>query len=79
MREILERIAGSVEKAEPTAHCRIDPFSCQIIVSFDRRSDVEISLLTPMAQSQVKKGKIDQDLFSEMLFSVRKIANFKTV
>ena len=79
MRAILERIAGGVEKAEPTAHCRIDPFSCQIIVSFDRRSDVEISLLTPMAQSQVKKGKIDQDLFSEMLFSVRKIANFKTV
>ena len=79
MREILERIAGGVEKAEPTAHCGIDPFSCQIIVSFDRRSDVEISLLTPMAQSQVKKGKIDQDLFSEMLFSVRKIANFKTV
>ena len=79
MREILEKIAGGVERAEPTAHCRIDPFSCQVIVSFDRRRDVEVSLLTPMAQSQVKKGKLDQDLYSEMLFSARKIANFKTV
>ena len=79
MREVLEQIAGGIERAEPTAHCRIDPFSCQIIVSFDRRRDVEISLLTPIAQSQVKRGKIDRDLYSEMLFSVRKIANFKTV
>lgn len=75
MRAILERIAGGVEKAEPTARCRIDPFSCQIIVSFARRKDVEIALLTPMAQSQVKKGRIDQDLYSDILFSVRRIAN----
>lgn len=75
MRELLEKIVRGVEKAEPTAQCRIDPSSCQIIVSFERRKDVKIALLTPMAQSQVKRGRIDQDLYSDMLFSVRRIAN----
>jgi len=76
MLEMLESIAQKVESAEPTAHCYIDKRNCQIVVSFDKRPDTEIALLTPYAQGQVKKGKLDNDLYSEMLFSVRKIANW---
>lgn len=75
MPDLLEKIAGAVERAEPTAHCRIDNWDCQIIVSFDKRPDTEIALLTPYAKAQVKKGRLDSDLYSEMLFAVRQIAN----
>lgn len=73
----LELLAKKIEEAEPTAHCRIDKWNWQIIVSFDKRKDVKISLLTPYAQGQIKKGYIDADLFSEMLFNVKKIANWR--
>lgn len=76
MLELLEKIANKVEKAEPTAHCFIDKWNCQIIVKFDNRQDTKIALLTPYAQGQVKKGYLDADLYSEMLFSVKKIANW---
>ena len=76
MLELLEKIASTVEKAEPTAHCFIDKWNCQIVVKFDNRQDTEIALLTPYAQGQVKKGHLDTDLYSEMLFSIKKIANW---
>lgn len=76
MLEMLEKIAQEIEKAEPTAHCFINKWGCQIMVRFDKRQDAEIALLTPYAQGQVKKGHLDADLYSEMLFSVRKIANW---
>jgi len=76
MNETLERIAQAVEDIEPSAHCQIDKWNCQIIVSFAKRPDTEIALLTPYAQGQVKKGHLDEDLFSEMLFSIKSIANW---
>ena len=76
MFELLEKIAKGVEAAEPTAHCFIDKWGCQIIVSFDKRPETEIALLTPYTQGQVKKGKLDNDTYTEMLFSVKKIANW---
>ena len=76
MLEILLDIAKKVEDVEPTAHCLIDKMNCQIIVTFDKRNDTEIALLTPYAQREVKKGHLDDDLYSDMLFSVRKIANY---
>ena len=76
MLELLEKLANKVEAAEPTAHCFIDKWNCQIITSFDKRPDVEIALLTPYAEGQIKKGHLDADLYSEMLFSVKNIANW---
>lgn len=76
MLELLEKIANAVEKAEPTAHCFINKWNCQIVVKFDNRQDTEIELLTPYAQGQVKRGHLDADLYSDMLFSVKKIANW---
>lgn len=73
---ILKEIAEKVEAAEPTAHCHIDNLACQIIVSFDKRKDVEVELLTPYARNQVKKGYIDNDVYSELLFSIKSIANY---
>ncbi len=72
----MDKIANKVEKAEPTAHCFIDKWNCQIIVKFYNRQDTKIALLTPYAQGQIKKGYLDADLYSEMLFSVKKIANW---
>ena len=76
MLDLLIKIAGRIEAAEPTAHCFIDKWNCQIVVRFDNREDTEIALLTPYAQGQVKKGHLDADLYSEMLFSVKRIANW---
>ena len=76
MLDILTNIAKKVESVEPAAHCLIDKMNCQIIVSFDKRNDTEIALLTPYAQGQIKKGHLDADLYSEMLFSVKKVANY---
>ena len=73
---MLEELARKVEEAEPTAHCLIDRASCQIVVRFDNRPDTEIALLTPFAQAQIRKGKLDRDIYSDLLFSVRKIANY---
>ncbi len=73
--ELLDSIACRVEKAEPTAHCRVDPGMCQISVTFDLRPDVEIDLLTPYMQGQVRRGYLDPGLYSDMLFTVKGIAH----
>lgn len=72
----IEELVVRIETAEPTAHCIIDKYNNQITVAFEKRPDVKISLLTPYAKNQIKKGKLDEDVFSEMLFSVKRIANF---
>lgn len=72
----IEELANKVEAAEKTSHCLIDKSNNQIIVSFDNREDIEIALLNPYAKMQIIKGKLDDDIYSELLFSVKKIANF---
>lgn len=76
MIEMLEYIANKVESAEQTAHCFIDKWNCQVIVSFDKRADTKIALLTPMLQKDVRAGKIDNNDLIDMVLSVRRIANF---
>ena len=73
---VLDELAKRIEAAEPTAHCQINKMDFQIIVSFDKRQDVEIALLTPYAKKQVLNGCIDNDLYSDLLFSVKRIANY---
>ena len=73
--QTLEQLAQVVEGAEPSTHCQIDYLGCQIIASFDKRPDVKVALLTPMAQQQIKRGNLDRDIVSELLFSIRRIAN----
>ena len=71
----LSTLAGSIEKAVPGSHCQVLPAQNQIVVRFDSRPDVELSLLTPMQQRQLQDGSLDPDEYSEMLFTLRKIAN----
>lgn len=76
MLERLTELAKKVETAEPTAHCQIDSYGCQIIVRFDKRPDVEIALLNPMAQNELKNGLIDRNTIYDILLSIKRIANW---
>lgn len=76
MLERLLELANKVESVEPTAHCQVDNYGCQIIVRFDKRPDVEMALLNPMAQSKIKKTRLDADMLTDLLFSVKRISNF---
>ena len=71
----LATLAGNVERAVPGSRCQVLPAQNQIVVWFDSRPDVELSLLTPMQQRQLRTGSLDPDEYSEMLFTLRKIAN----
>lgn len=71
----LSTLAGSIERAVPGSRCQVLPAQNQIVVRFDSRPDVELSLLTPMQQRELQDGSIDPDEYSEMLFTLRKIAN----
>ena len=77
MRLDLETLCRKVEQAEPTAHCRLLPGNDQAVVTFDNRPDVEVSLLVPYAQKQIRGGYLDDDLYTDLLFSIRRIASFK--
>ena len=71
----LAALAGNVEKAVSGSRCQVLPAQNQIVVQFDSRPDVELSLLTPMQQRQLQDGFLDPDDYTEMLFTLRKIAN----
>ncbi len=71
----LTALAGNIERAVPGSHCQVLPAQYQIVVRFDSRPDVELSLLTPMQQRELQNGSLDPDEYSEMLFTLRKIAN----
>ena len=71
----LATLAGNIEKAVPESRCQVLLAQDQIIVCFTSRPDVELSLLTPMQQRQLRDGFLDSDDYSEMLFTLRKIAN----
>ena len=55
----LENLCRKVEAAEPTARTRAVPEQNQIIVTFTNRPDVEVALLTPWDQMQIKRGWMD--------------------
>ena len=71
----LAALASNIEKAVPEARCQVLPAQNQIIVRFTNRPDVELTLLTSWEQRQLRDGFIDTDLYSELLFSLRRIAN----
>ena len=68
-------LAGNIEKAVPESRCQVLSAQDQIIVRFTNRPDVELTLLTSWEQQQLRDGFIDADLYSELLFSLRRIAN----
>lgn len=76
MLDRLTKLANKIESVEPSAHCLIDGYNCQIIATFDKRPDVEIAILTPAAQAQLKKGPLETEDYSDILFSVKRIANW---
>lgn len=71
----LTALASNIEKAVPEARCQVLSAQGQIIVRFTNRPDVELTLLTSWEQRQLRDGFIDADLYSELLFSLRRIAN----
>ena len=71
----LEGLKTLVERTETRAKCHIDLSRNQIYVGFDNRPDVEIALLVPLQQREIAKGHLDDDDISELLFTVRRIAN----
>ena len=71
----LTALASNIEKAVPEARCQELLAQGQIIVRFTNRPDVELTLLTSWEQRQLRDGFIDADLYSELLFSLRRIAN----
>lgn len=71
----LSILANDIEKAVSGSHCQVVPVRNQIVVRFDSRPDVELSLLTPMQQCALQNGSLDPHEYSEMLFTLRKIAN----
>lgn len=71
----LERLKGLVEKAEAAAECHIDKPHNQLFVRFANRQDTEIALLVPLQQRDIAKGYLDDDDLSQLLFTVRRIAN----
>ena len=76
MNEItLSTLANNIERSVPGSHCQVLPAQKQIVVRFDSRPDVELSLLTSMQQHELQGGSFDPDEYSEMLFTLRKIAN----
>lgn len=70
----LETLCRKVEQAELTAHCHPLPGNDQVIVTFDNRPDVEIALLIPYAQQQIREGYLNDESYTDLLFSVRRIA-----
>jgi hypothetical protein len=71
----LTALASNIEKAVPGSRCQVLEAQGQIIVRFTNRPDVELTLLTSWEQRQLRDGFIDADLYSELLFSLRRIAN----
>ena len=71
----LETLCRKVEAAEPNARAKAVPEQNQIIVTFANRPDVEIALLTPWYQMQIKKGWMESEDIDELLFSTKKVAN----
>ena len=71
----LETLSEKVKQAVPSATTRIYLEANQIIVGFTNRPDVEIALLTPYDQMQIKKCQMDETHLIELLMSVRRIAN----
>lgn len=71
----LAALAGNIEKAVPKTRCQVLSAQGQIVVQFMNRPGVELSLLTPMQQRQLQDGYLDSDDYSELIFTLRKIAN----
>lgn len=71
----LDKLKGLVERAEAAAICHIDKPHNQIYVRFSSREDIEIALLVPLQQREIAKGYLEDEEVSELLFSVRRIAN----
>ena len=73
IRMTIEELAKKVEQSVPEAHCQLLAAQNQVVVRFSTRSDIEVSLLTPMLQKQLRAGYIDQDSLSTTLFELRRI------
>lgn len=71
----LDMLSEKVKQAVPTATTRICPQQNQIIVGFINRPDVEIALLTPYDQIQMKKNQMASEHIAELLMSIMRIAN----
>ena len=75
MRIDLHALCRKVEEIEPCARCHPLPSGDQAIVTFTNRPDVEVALLIPYAQQQIRKGHLDDDIYTDTLFTIKRIAS----
>ena len=71
----LETLCRKVEAAEPNVRAKAVPEQNQIIVNFTNRPDVEIALLTPWYQKQIKQGSFLKEDLTALLISIKRIAH----
>lgn len=73
MKMDLETLARIVEERVPTAKAICFPEANQIVVTFTQRPDIEVALLTPWFQKQIKKGDLELPELREIIESVMRL------
>lgn len=73
----LYTLGHKVEVAVPSVNATVFPEQNQIIVTFANRPDVEVALLTPWLQRQIRNGHISDEEFFDILSSIQRISNNK--
>lgn len=71
----MSQLCAMLEVAAPTARATPATNQAQVIVTFTNRPDVEIALLTPWQQRELRTGTLDADTITELIFTIRKLAN----
>ena len=69
----LEALAKIVEERVPNTKTISIPGQSQVIVAFENRPDVEVALLTPYYQAQLRRGTLDISDLKELLNSISQI------
>ena len=74
MKMDLETLAKIVEERVPMARATCVPEVTQIVVMFTNRPDVEVALLTPFQQKELKLGDFSSEELFEMVSTLSQIA-----
>lgn len=73
MKMDLETLARTVEERVPTAQTTCVYLANQIMVTFMNRSNIEVTLLTPWFQRQIRTAMIDSSDVTDLVSSLLSI------
>lgn len=79
MKMDLETLARIVEERVPTARATCVPEANQIVVKFINRPEVEVALLTPWLQTQMRKNDVDSEELFKTISDVKRISETQTL